>query len=375
METAYILLGKTGDILSGLRVVQSQPGKKPVVISRQYASVLDGIPDIEPVVYDGEWDDLKGATKFAKQKYRRVINLQTYGKDILIQNRTPSFQLDQVLRGGVIDQHNDLALSLNGHEVSKTGEILVADHSESSPFPHRDELWKLVNDRFGKTHKIVRLDQKLPNFKDFLNQYNAAALLVTIETAHLHLSAATKTPVIALTVDEPSKWRGSAWHPRFHFQCRYSEFLDRKGEFVHSMETALAGTGKVCVSPIKTGHYFSYNPSIIQHRGQILTCYRFHKDQNRWRTELAIDGQAIEMPVEIAHQSIEDPRLFEFGGDLWVSFTVSKFDAPAPPIPCIVAYGKLVPGPGKWTLTNYTAPKYGKNDWSGQEKNFVFFEK
>jgi ADP-heptose:LPS heptosyltransferase len=68
---------------------------------------------------------------------------------------------------------------------------------------------------------------------------DAADLIVSIDTSFLHLSAATKTPVIALSTDTPSTWHGSAWHPRFAMHCRYGDYLLRKSELLHVARKAI----------------------------------------------------------------------------------------------------------------------------------------
>jgi len=384
MTTAFILGAKIGDILSGLRIVQSYEGKKNVVVAQKHFDLLAGIPDLAVHVFDGEIDDLHGLIRFAKHKFQRVVNLQTFGKDFPIQHRSPSFQIDQFLRAGQKSGWNDAMLNLPRSEndlelvvshMPAAHNILVADHSESSPFQHADELWKLISEA-ARGHTLVRLSQiKLPNFKDFLALYDAADLIVTIETGHLHLSAATKTPVIALMNDG---WRGSAHHDRFAFYCRYSEFEARKAELAHAIESALSGKPRLSVEPIATAaNPFSYNPSILKHQGKLWTTYRHHPKADEWRTVLAICAEGktweIEMPIDLQGMSYEDARLFEFQGKLHISYTVSKYGE-QPPVPCVVGYGELDFQGDTCKIKRHMQPVYGRNDFGGTEKNFVFFD-
>lgn len=386
MDLAYLCLGKIGDVLSALLITQARyrSVQKPVnfVISKQYSALLDGIPWIKAHIYPGEWDDLRGAIKWAKTKFKRVIPLQTFGKDLPIQHRMPGFQLDQRLRSGMGSIPDILELPRTGNVLAakyltKQKNILVADQSESSKFPHSEDLFKIIAEHFPD-YTVVRLSEiKLDRFRDFLALYDAADLIITVDTAHLHLSAATTTPVIALATDQPQKWHGSSDSGRFAFYCRYSEYLDRKPEFIHMAKLALQKKARPSLTSISTTHSFSYNPSQIRFGDKLFTSYRFHPDPEKWRTELAITDGVKTWPVILPDQfrdmSHEDMRLFLFEGKLHASYTVSQYGA-LPPIPCIVGYGKLEFTDGNCQVVDHSQLRYGRNSFDGQEKNWLFFE-
>jgi hypothetical protein len=189
--------------------------------------------------------DLKGALKFAKQRFYPVVVLSTFGEQFPIEHRRSSFQLDCYDRAGILQQWDCLKLtglksdSRNGLDLNST--ILFADHSQSSPFLQKEELHRMLVESFPK-HKVLRLSEhRLPHLFDFLDWYDNAEALVTIETSHLHLSAATTTPVFALATDKPHRWNGSCWSKRFKFYCRYSEFNERKEELIEAMRDELLG--------------------------------------------------------------------------------------------------------------------------------------
>ena len=79
------------------------------------------------VEWDGEWFDLHGALRYAKSKYRRVINLSTFGDKFPIEQRFTGFQLDQYERGGMLNKF-PLPLILNGAKnvFHERGAILLA---------------------------------------------------------------------------------------------------------------------------------------------------------------------------------------------------------------------------------------------------------
>lgn len=245
-------------------------GQKPaIMVAAQFRAIVDRLDYVQPVIWEGSWDDLTGAVKQAKRDFDEVVITSTYGREFPINQRLSSFQLDQWHRAGCLDKWDTLPLVLprpaNAKELAtqyiKGPTILYADHSQSSPFPHKDELYAMLKDDFGATHKILRLSEvRLDNPLDLLALYDAASLIIAVETMHVHLSKATDTPVIALATDTPSPWHGSAPSKRFRFYCRYSEFDTRCQQLIEAARAALKGvkpnasyreTGKVsCIIPI-----------------------------------------------------------------------------------------------------------------------------
>lgn len=256
----FLQLGKQGDQLSMLPLVHHEfktSKVKPVLmVSKQYSAILDRVDYVTPRIYDGDWDDLEGALKVAKKDYETVLVTQTHGRKFRIQHRRSSFQLDAWQRAGGLKLWDSLPLVLKRDAKKEAGLlekmgasgkrfVLFADYSQSSPFLGANEVSELVENHLmlsNTPRKLVRLSQiKLPHLCDFLPLYDAADALITVETAHLHLSRATKTPVLALATDKPGAWNGSAWSKRFAFYCRYGDFQDRRSEFLDALDGALTG--------------------------------------------------------------------------------------------------------------------------------------
>ncbi len=372
MDSVYVIGGKLGDVLSGIALAQSQTETPSILTSQQYGSQIS-IPGVSLHLYEGEWDDLHGMIRYAKTRFRKVIVPQTFGKDFPFKHSRPSFQLDQALRCN-IDFYKS-RLNITRESVAKKKAILFCDHSESSPFPHRDDLTALLAERFPSYEIILASGIKLPKFTDFLKIYDEVEAIITIDTAHLHLSSATDTPVFAFAWDEPVRWRGSAWHSRFRFYCRYGDYSSRKAQLLYELEKTLNGRLPVALEFIHTPHQNAYNPSIIRFNGDVVRAYRFNPDPKLWPTNIAINGNPVILPDALKNCSVEDPRLFTFQNKLWVSYVYVPFPIPPiPPTPCAIGYGQLSENNGAWTLTNHIRPKIGKNDLTAQEKNFVFFE-
>lgn len=249
--TCFVAVGcKTGDLLSILPIVHRAfkltEQEQVVMVSRQYAHVLNRASYVTPTIWNGDWNDLAGALKAAKRAFGSVTCLSTYGRDFAIEHRTSSFVLDQYERAGVLELYDTLPLIIEFKKRRPFDKptILFADHSESSPFLAKQELYHLLVENFPSHQVLLLSDFRLPHVADFVGWYDEADALVSIETMHLHLSAATNTPTFALATDKPSRWHGSAWSKRFQFYCRYSEFEARKEELIQSIKDTLSGVRK-----------------------------------------------------------------------------------------------------------------------------------
>lgn len=118
---------------------------------------------------------------------------------------------------------------------------------------------------------------------------------------------------------------------------------------------------------------FGYNPSIIRHDNRLLMAYRWHKTRSPATVisiaELGAKGNIVSnSEVEIGDSSIEDPRLFLRGEELWMAWIQSTW--PTRPPTCVVMYGRLTYNRG-WKVDQASKPEYGENNGSAMEKNWV----
>lgn len=361
--------------------------RQVLIVSKPYDAILERAPYVEPVIYDGDWQDLEGAYRWAKSKFRRVICTSVYGKDFPMQKRRPSFQLDQWDRAGALAKWDTLPLVLerpkNAEEIvlrnlNDEPTILLGDYSESSPFPRIDELEALLKESFPH-HAIKRLSSiRLDNPADLLPIMDACDAFVAIESMPLHLSKASKVPTVALVTDKPSRWHGSAYSQKFLAHIRYSDYDMRKGEIVDAIKRALANKSPIEVMPMSYAPALAYNPSITRAGSKVWTSWRHHPDPKSWRTELALHDGETTLPVIVVgfeQYSLEDARFFTFQGKPHLSLTIARSAKPGEPVsPCVTGYGELVRGEKSWTLKSFIRPSYGKNNFDSQTKNLCFFE-
>jgi len=393
ISEAICCLGKYGDVLSILPLLQfkANGSKVNLVIAKQYADVVAGCDYINPIIWDGHWQDLAGAIRMAKSRFDKVVVPQTYGKHMAIEQKTPSFQYDQWLRAGGLAKWDKLPCTISRTENVGIVEqftqgkptILVADKGESSPFEHADQLVSKLAEAFPN-HLVLRLSTvRADAMIDLLHLYDAAKAIVVTETAHLHLAKATATPVFALVTDKPYRWHGSAWSQKHLLHIRYSQYERREQELIESVWRVVAGDTLPRPSIVKTVQDNGYNASIGEWNGRRLMSYRWHPNHKEWRTNIAIrenkESCFEEKPLKLsgiyAEMSHEDARFFTFRGKPCLSLTVAAYPVPQNVVPpCAIVWGELVEHLNHWTLEKVYQPKYGSNDFSSQQKNWVFFE-
>jgi len=262
----YLLLGRTGDLISFLPVLhhEAQHGPKPMLmVAKECAAVLDGVSYIEPVIFDGGVQELSRAFDEASKLSGDVKCVQVAGppEDIKKYSFTPagkphattdSFIKETWKLAGhfplwkdqpplVFDRRDkgreaELRKSVLGGDKRKL--ILIATHGVSSPFPAGDLLQELLRLRYRQFYKIVNLSViKAERFYDLLTFYERARCLISIDTAALHLAPAIpKLPVCAIVNDKPTLWAGSAWRPNHIFHCRYSDWQSRACEMLTAID-------------------------------------------------------------------------------------------------------------------------------------------
>lgn len=133
----------------------------------------------------------------------------------------------------------------------------------------------------------------------------------------------------------------------------------------------------------------NYNASIVDFGGKRWMAYRSHRMDQHGRCgivvcELDAKWQAtrntwLNLPEQVALQMLhhEDPRLFVLNGRLHVSFTETTFHGGTQPYTCVMKYARLKNGASgsgtAWAIDRVFQPRYGRNDGSHQEKNWIFF--
>lgn len=122
---------------------------------------------------------------------------------------------------------------------------------------------------------------------------------------------------------------------------------------------------------------FGYNPSIVHYQNRTLLAYRWHSAGTLATALVMADldkncNVTSNKPIQVEGQSAEDMHLFLRGDQLWASWVVSNWPSKEPK--CVMRVGRLIENGDHWRAEPVIQPKYGQNDFTGMEKNWVFFE-
>lgn len=252
MSTTYVHLGRFGDIINTLPLLQleaKRTGKPvPLVVAHHYASVLDGVSYVEPVVWYGHFEALPEAIAWAKAtRGGRVVNLQVYGHGYTQPKRTGSFLLEQWANANLLERWGS-PLEFDRRDLEEEAKllatvdhgrplVLVAAHGFSSPFTQGPALMEALRARLGSKASVVDLSAvKARRVYDLLGLMDAAACLIAIDTMHLHLAHGSPVPVIALATDGPTEWHASARRAGHVMYLRYREFAAKLPEILNTVE-------------------------------------------------------------------------------------------------------------------------------------------
>lgn len=261
--------GRFGDLLlltPAFCLMAKRTGKPvKVVVSQQFASVLEGTSAVEPITTGMDW--IAGIPE-AKKDYPTALIPQFW-----LDQSAPEYNLSRTMR------HPSKSMSINGRSFTyspaednsydiamwrrlgftkaqmlatplvldrRSSEreaevaapyarsnkplLLVNLRSPSSPFTFLPEV---VNEllKLAPRFWLVDLSQlRCHRLYDMLGLYDRAAGLVTCDTSTFHLAPASKLPYAAFTADG---WRGSTPRGNCVWSCPYAESMDRLTELIY----------------------------------------------------------------------------------------------------------------------------------------------
>lgn len=384
------MLGAHGDIAIVLPCLKKWADEHGVpaslLVAKEYLPMLEGVSYVRAVEWPGKFTELKAALRFLREELPdiQVVNLQFFQSGY--EKALPSFADEYRWLAGKLKGWEEMPLVFDKRDTdreyalvkrvlrgSKKRLILVATKAaHGHPFKHGARLLRKIRMAFPK-FKVVALSRvRASRIYDLLGLYDYAAALVTIDTAHVHLSRASSVPTFVLAQDKPETWHGSPFERRFKFHCRYGDYVNREAELIGTLRNVLAGNEQPKLEPIQGLKPHAYNPSLVLRRDRQFIASRHHHSST-WETRLEINGKRVVMPRQFDKYSQEDMRLFKFKGDLYGSFTLSKWPKGKMPL-CITGYGRLHESLTMWEITEPIIPRFLENDFKHTVKNVVFFQ-
>lgn len=253
-QTALLQLGKFGDIANILPVARDMArvaGKPvPFVVAREFASILEGVSYVAPDVIAGSWTDYPGAMNTARSKYSHVLATMPAVRGLKYDRVTSSFNKESWRLAGYLQQWGKLPLVFDCRNLERESELaraklsptklnlLVNTLGYSSPLHEKALITTLLDGLTDKWHVVDLSAFKCYRIYDQVGLMDAADLLLTIDTASLHLAHASNVPVIALLQGEALNWSGTEPLCRCTLQLRYTELASQLGAVAQAIKQA-----------------------------------------------------------------------------------------------------------------------------------------
>lgn len=243
-KTCLVQLGRYGDILNILPVAkdiaEQEGGRVAMLVCPQFLDLMDGVSYVFPVQWDGDMMQPHRAAEVIAPRYERTIVSQVADNSKARQRICEAYNMESWRYAGYLDRWSDPTLGLHLDRRSHAREqaliesyrltgkpyILVNDKSISSPFLIGDRMIDDLRRKFGRDVIIVDMKViKAVPFHDMLGLLDNAIALVTVDTATLHLAAASIVPVIALISDTDNNlWLGTKPRCNVALSLRYREY-------------------------------------------------------------------------------------------------------------------------------------------------------
>lgn len=221
-------LGRLGDIvniLPCLKLIADRYKKPHLMVSAEFAELLDGVTYVEPFVIPLKNEELVAATSIAKSSFSICLVAQIWGKKpFTIERQCRSYNEESFRAIGMLHHFEDknfrpvfdnrsperervLVEQVVGD--SKKPIILVnVTKAVSSPCAHCAPLLEEITKVWSSDYLIVNLAEiRAHRVYDLLALMELARCCVTLDTVFAHLAPATKCPVVLLS--NPRHWAGT----------------------------------------------------------------------------------------------------------------------------------------------------------------------
>lgn len=234
-------LGRFGDIINILpilKLIHDNYEKPHLMVSREFASLLDGVSYVEPYIVDFPNHELSRALEIAHKNFKFVLCAQIWGRNFAQSRNTDAYNKESWRNCGMLKHFNNPAMfplfdqrdperessisnyATVGHD--KPFIMVQVTNSISSPFPQGQQILEEIRQSFQNRFHIVDVaDIRCDRIYDLLGFMDNAACLVACDTALLHLAAASDIPVVALV--NPIPWQGSVLRYNCVARITYAE--------------------------------------------------------------------------------------------------------------------------------------------------------
>lgn len=222
---ALVLLGRYGDLINILPValhIHNTYATPYLIVSRQFADLFDGVSYVKPVPIDLPPNALVDAMAFARENFDHVIQAQVWGTGYEQVKLTNAYNKESWRLAGMLPRFNDPSLmplfdrmdweeaeaQLKQHR--KTNKPLILTNltsGHSSPFAQGYKILPELEKRFPGYEVLDVGNIKLRHIYDLLAFVYDAKVVVSIDSALIHIATGRGVPIVALT--NPHQWSGT----------------------------------------------------------------------------------------------------------------------------------------------------------------------
>lgn len=268
--------------------------------SQEFASILEGCSYIEAHAAPVAWQKINDIVAYAKAKHGAddFSVCACYGHDY-----SPGYQCFSFLRDSwrlsrcpappetvplIFDRRSPEREQrlLEKHVKSSKPFILVSTFGKSSPFNYAHNVHEDIRNARPDCEIVDMNYVKAERVYDLLGLFEKAVALVTIDTLHLHLSAAVPgLPVFALVCDGHTRWNRTDWRPQQVWRSTYALYPNRREQFKKAL-VSMKATPTI-------RHIFSYVEQCSED-----TKRRMKVAQDSWQAEAQWAGNWKIQPVK-----------------------------------------------------------------------------
>lgn len=302
VRVLIIQLGRFGDIaniLPACKHLAETNGKVGMLVAKEFASILDGVSYVEPVLWSGQYGQLTSAYRWARPRWPEVLCSQAYDAE----GRTDfgrqchSFNMESWRQIGLDGHWGKFPLVFDRRDKTRES-VLVAPYLSQKPMlllnlagghsgPFADwQVWQNeITGRWGDKYNIVDLARiQAARIYDLIGFMDRAEWLVTADTATLHLATASKVKLISLQRDG---WEGALpSSPRSILHMPYSQAAQRLPE-VHALLSDEVGRPKIDAASMATLSLLAFNRCDLT-----KTCLESLRQHTPKRTRLLVSDNA-----------------------------------------------------------------------------------
>lgn len=222
--SVFVMLGRYGDICNILPILKAEAdaGRRPtLVVAEEFQSILDGVSYCDRIVWEGRYDRMPDALRWLRRSKGIVapVVCQVHTHPTDRGRLTPSYQTEcWRLAGRLNDFPHRGPLDFDLRDTVREANLvakfkgklplmLIGLESVSSPLGNSMQIKMEMSERFSESHNIVDLSSvRAERIYDLIALFDEAEILLTADTAFLHLARASTVKTIALI---NSGWRGS----------------------------------------------------------------------------------------------------------------------------------------------------------------------